>query len=192
MSASQLLPATGRAGQPWKNGGGQTFQLATYPEGSSLEDFGWRVSIAEIVSDGPFSTFPGVDRIIAVIDGAGMDLDLDDKVHQLGKFTTYRFPGEAAITAHLLRGPTRDLNVMVRRGQFVGRMEIFSSSADRDLPVRIAEGETLLVVGLDGQCHIGGEDTSPIGAEDVILRREAGISTVRLHGTVAIVHIREL
>lgn len=192
MSASQLLPASGRTGHPWKNGGGQTFQLATHPAGSSLEDFGWRVSIAEIVGDGPFSTFPGIDRTIAVIDGAGMDLDLDDKVHQLGKFTTYRFPGEAAITAHLLRGPTRDLNLMVRRGQFAGRMEIFSSSADLDLPVRIAEKEALLVVGLDGQCQIGGEDVSPIGVEDVILRREAGVMTLRLNGTVAVIHIREL
>jgi environmental stress-induced protein Ves len=45
----------------WKNGGGTTREVVTQPPGAAFDEFNWRVSIATIASDGPFSTFPGVD-----------------------------------------------------------------------------------------------------------------------------------
>src|SRR3546814_2998707 len=61
---------------PWKNGGGVTREIASGGGTGSRPgpSWGWRVSLAEVAQDGPFSTFPETDRVIAVIDGAGMDL----------------------------------------------------------------------------------------------------------------------
>jgi environmental stress-induced protein Ves len=66
------LRAADRTPRPWKNGGGQTTDVAVFPDGAGLDDFDWRVSIARVDGDGPFSIFPGVDRPLdAVAVGAG-------------------------------------------------------------------------------------------------------------------------
>jgi len=39
----------------WKNGGGVTREIICQPLGAGMDDFDWRVSIAHIASDGPFS-----------------------------------------------------------------------------------------------------------------------------------------
>lgn len=100
---------------PWKNGGGFTRELLVHPPGAGLEDFEVRLSRASVVADGPFSPFPGVDRWICVIEGAGMDLRGDGEVLRLepGKFV--RFSGDARFEGHLRAGPVGDLNLMLRR-----------------------------------------------------------------------------
>ena len=60
---------------PWKNGGGETTEIAVSPQNASLEAFDWRVSMARVESDGPFSAFPGIDRTLAVLEGQGIELD---------------------------------------------------------------------------------------------------------------------
>jgi environmental stress-induced protein Ves len=60
--------------QPWKNGGGITREIAAIPHGTSMADFTWRVSVAEIARSGPFSPFPGIDRQILLLTGAGVRL----------------------------------------------------------------------------------------------------------------------
>ena len=59
---------------PWKNGGGTTAEVAAFPEGSGFETFGWRISMADVASDGPFSLFPGIDRTLIVVEGDGIEL----------------------------------------------------------------------------------------------------------------------
>ena len=98
----------------WRNGGGWTRELLAWPAPQ-----GWavRVSVADIVADGPFSAFPGVERWFAVLEGDGVTLDHDggaatplragDPVH--------RFAGDVATGCRLLGGTTRDFNLMVRR-----------------------------------------------------------------------------
>src|SRR4051812_2958521 len=61
----------------WKNGGGWTTELAVSPDAADSGAFDWRISIAEIGSDGPFSTFPEYDRQIALLDGIGMELQFE-------------------------------------------------------------------------------------------------------------------
>jgi environmental stress-induced protein Ves len=76
------------------------------------------VSIAEIDTDSEFSRFPGVDRSLLVIDGAGMVVDVEGR----GSFRLdaqgppLSFSGDVATTCRLIAGPTRDFNVMTRRG----------------------------------------------------------------------------
>ncbi|MBM7325185.1 HutD family protein, partial [Agrobacterium sp. S2] len=47
---------------PWKNGGGVTTEIIVHPAKASMADFDWRISMANVAQDGPFSIFPGVDR----------------------------------------------------------------------------------------------------------------------------------
>ena len=98
---------------PWRNGGGTTRELLALPAG----DDAWRlrVSVADVVADGPFSSFPGVSRWFAVIAGAGVVLDVDGVEHRCSADgEALAFAGAAATRARLIAGPTRDLNLMVR------------------------------------------------------------------------------
>lgn len=102
---------------PWKNGGGETVQLAVFPAGAGLDDFAWRISMATIDRDGPFSLFAGVDRSLALIDGGGVVLDIDGERHRLDAGSApLRFAGGAGVMARLVAGPVTDFNVMTRRG----------------------------------------------------------------------------
>src|SRR5262249_30878115 len=103
----------------WKNGGGWTTELAAFPEpsGAAPVPFDWRISIAEIESDGAFSTFAGCDRYIALLDGIGMELTFESaepvRLDQRLRFT--HFAGEWQTHGKLISGPVRDFNVIVRR-----------------------------------------------------------------------------
>jgi uncharacterized protein len=104
---------------PWKNGGGTTAEIAAFPEGSGFETFGWRVSMADVASDGPFSLFPGIDRTLIVIEGDGIELDVEGIAYSLDTASPkLSFSGDDITAGRLLSGPIRDLNVMTRRGQF--------------------------------------------------------------------------
>lgn len=119
----RILHYRDRLAVPWKNGGGVTREVAAYPEGADLEDIGWRVSIATVERGGPFSVFPGIDRHIALFEGA-MTLDMGSYgVGRLSRDSApFSFPGDAPVDAQVLEGPVTDLNVMTRRGAFTGRL----------------------------------------------------------------------
>lgn len=116
---SQVLRQIDYRRMRWKNGGGWTTELAAFPESTAdaAAPFDWRVSIAEIESDGAFSAFPGFDRHIALLDGVGMDLRFDGaETLRLDKRLRFvPFAGEAPVFGKLLAGPVRDFNVMTRR-----------------------------------------------------------------------------
>lgn len=102
---------------PWKNGGGSTRQLLIHPAGASLDDFLYRISVADVASDGPFSHFPGVDRSLAILQGEGITLHHGDQPFatlQTGQ-PPLAFDGELPLNSTRLNGPVRDFNVMSRR-----------------------------------------------------------------------------
>ena len=104
---------------PWKNGGGHTREIARIPVASALDDFDWRVSIADVSTDGPFSNFDHVDRVIVLLCGAGVILrSYDGKIdYRLDEpLVPFAFSGDDAITAALIDGASSDFNVMTRRG----------------------------------------------------------------------------
>ena len=70
----RLLTPADFHSMPWKNGAGRTTEIAVHPPGAALDTFAWRVSIADVERDGPFSRFPGIDRTIVLLEGAGMRL----------------------------------------------------------------------------------------------------------------------
>lgn len=113
---------------PWKNGGGTTAEVAAFPEGSGFETFGWRLSMADVASDGPFSLFPGIDRTLIVVEGSGIELDVEGIAYPLDTASPkLSFSGDDITTGRLLSGPIRDLNVMTRRGQFRHRTRFVES-----------------------------------------------------------------
>lgn len=121
--------------QAWKNGGGQTQEIISFPIGANWSDFIWRVSIATIQQSGPFSIFNGIDRIICLLKGDGVILHSQ---HQPSHFLNqtmvpYSFKGEQAIDSEILGPSCDDLNLMTRRGQATGSMQIFKHSSELQL-----------------------------------------------------------
>src|ERR1044072_770566 len=99
----------------WKNDGGWTTEIPREP--ATDDDFRWRISIADIESDGPFSAFPGVARDLVLLAGTGIELDIGDEptLRLSERFQRVHFDGEANAVCRLAAGPTRDFNVMTRR-----------------------------------------------------------------------------
>ena len=94
---------------PWKNGGGVTHEILR------REAFGkwlWRLSIAEVEVDGPFSRFERLSRILTVIEGNGVDLHTPDGVLQARALKPVRFSGDLPVESRMVDGPIRDLNVI--------------------------------------------------------------------------------
>lgn len=124
-----LTPAEYRS-MPWKNGKGVTLELfrSPPPQGEGLSDFDWRVSIALVPSDGPFSRFPGMDRLICVLEGAGMRLTHGEGVEARSvlPFQPHAFSGETTTDCQLLNGPVKDFNVMVKRAVSSARLTVLS------------------------------------------------------------------
>ena len=56
-----------------------TTEIAVFPADAGLEDFAWRLSMATVASDGPFSSFAGVDRTLAVLEGEGIVLSVEGR-----------------------------------------------------------------------------------------------------------------
>jgi uncharacterized protein len=106
---------------PWRNGGGTTTEIVVEPEGIGLggERFLYRVSIADVASDGPFSRFPGYDRHIMLLDGGGMTLDcgVHGRIALAAPFEPQSFSGDWDVHGTLFAGAVRDFNVIVDRSR---------------------------------------------------------------------------
>jgi environmental stress-induced protein Ves len=132
---------------PWKNGGGVTREIVCMPPGAGMGDFDWRVSIAHIAGDGPFSAFPGIDRVITLLSGGGVHLLGDDGLvnHRLDTLLSpFEFAGEAAIHARLLAGDCHDFNLMTRRAVCSASLQVLRSACE--WPVA-AQGLLMAVLG---------------------------------------------
>ena len=112
---------------PWKNGGGTTREIACWPPGAGIDDFGWRVSVASVEQAGPFSAFPGIDRQIMWLAGGGLHVRSDDgaidRVLQ-APWHPFAFAGEATLACTLVGEPSQDFNLMLRRGAWRGAIDV--------------------------------------------------------------------
>ena len=99
---------------PWRNGGGTTRELLAWPESAAWQ---WRASVAEVTQPGPFSSFVGVQRWFAVLEGDGVCLTVNRYLHMLGKSDEpFAFDGALDTTCELLGSETQDFNLMVQGG----------------------------------------------------------------------------
>jgi environmental stress-induced protein Ves len=151
---------------PWKNGGGTTREIAAFPSGAGFDTFGWRLSIAEVERDGPFSSFPGVDRTIVLLRGAGMrlrDLGRGDEHALTDPGAPHAFAGEASIEAKLVDGATSDFNVMTRRGRWSATVERLTLRAE------VAGADALLLFAGAGTWQVDGH--GPLEPDAMLLWR---------------------
>jgi len=161
-AVTTLLRGVDLVAAPWKNGGGVTREVAAFPEGSGLDAFIWRVSIADVAQAGPFSRFAGIDRTLVLLSGAGMLLDeAQGPTHALTQpLDIARFAGETAIEAHLVDGATRDFNLMVRRGVATGELEVWRSEGATSTRHLLAE--VVLLFCAAGSLEVTLGDTAPV------------------------------
>jgi environmental stress-induced protein Ves len=95
---------------PWKNGGGVTRELLRNEADGNVV---WRLSIADVASEGPFSAFPGMRRNLTVIEGEGMQLVCPDRSFLAADLLSpVAFSGDEPINGLLPQGPCRDFNVI--------------------------------------------------------------------------------
>lgn len=110
----RYYPQSAFVSMPWNNGGGSTREIFRFPEGDA--DWQWRLSIADIAADGPFSSFPGCERSLTLLAGAGMSLQFADRRCDLhSPYAACRFAGEETPECVLFNGPTVDFNAIWRR-----------------------------------------------------------------------------
>lgn len=117
-----LIPASQQTVTQWA--GGETRQLAIAPAGATVaaRDFHWRFSTATVLQSGPFTTFDGYNRYLAIRSGAGLELAVTapGAPQQRMQLTSPQhqacFAGAADTAAELLDGPVRDINLMLSAG----------------------------------------------------------------------------
>ncbi|MEP6826889.1 MAG: HutD family protein [Aestuariivirga sp.] len=105
----------------WKNGGGITHEIA---RSDADVVFGWRLSVAEVASDGPFSLFPGHQRILTVVEGKGMRLVSANAAYHVGHLVPIRFSGDEHIVGKLIDGPCRDFNLIYDPKRFSAEVTV--------------------------------------------------------------------
>ncbi len=146
---------------PWKNGGGTTREIACWPPQADMESFLWRISVARIDRDGAFSPFPGVDRVITLLEGQGVLLVPQDAAHNDGgnaasspshaltqALAPYAFDGAWPIFSKLVGGPCEDLNVMSRHGLIEADVVVLHDTG------RLTAATAGMLLAVNGRWHV--------------------------------------
>ena len=124
---------------PWANGLGTSYEVAS---DRNVDDvWTWRVAIAPVVLDGPFSVMPGVDRELVVIEGNGMVLNVDSESVKCEPGQVVRFSGDSTTFARLVDGPVVDLGLMTVRDSVIGSMVVIADAGD------VIETDVLVAIG---------------------------------------------
>ena len=119
---------------PWKNGKGQTIEIAI-SENGSLDDFNWRLSIASVVEDGMFSDFSGHERHLILLEGEGIELNHDNQqVDLLEKpLSVSSFKGASKTVGRLINGAIKDFNLMIKDEKY--RVEVLTSIKQKEIEI---------------------------------------------------------
>ncbi|MGW0313056.1 HutD/Ves family protein [Streptomyces flavidovirens] len=174
----QVLRAADREAVAWKNGGGVTREIAASPEGAGMADFDWRISLAEVEADGPFSAFSEVDRILTMAEGAGMDLVVGGERRLVDQcYVPQDFPGDVATDCRLLDGGVVNFNVMHRRGRTTARVAVVRGGLD----VAVPPNGTVVIVALDGTASF---DSITLAPYDAAMTGSPGALSAQGHAAV--------
>lgn len=108
---------------PWKNGGGVTHEIARAEDGAGLL---WRLSVAEVATDGPFSPFPGLARILTVIAGDGLVLSMRGEETAAAPLSPVAFSGDEPVACRLVAGAVRDFNLIFDPARIAGAVSVLT------------------------------------------------------------------
>jgi len=183
---------------PWKNGLGVTTEILIEPADATLGNFDWRLSMARIDADGPFSSFPNIDRLLVVLEGC-VQLEIEERpaIALTPDDAPVRFPGELAVSATLITAagalprPAIDLNLMVRRGRYAAEMR-------RVVVERVGEylpsADVTALLCRTAELRISDErDSHSLQCDDVLLVRGQSPRPLQLsHTSSAVLYAVEL
>lgn len=110
LKVTHLTPDAYRV-QPWKNGQGETREIAV----DSVTPFRWRVSWAAMDFATPFSPYPGYDRQLVLLGGGPVVLTMDEKDIALKPLSPIAFSGDKHVCART-KTAAEDFNVFTLRG----------------------------------------------------------------------------
>jgi uncharacterized protein len=139
---------------PWKNAGGITREIARETTGNG---FAWRLSLADVEMEGPFSRFDGMRRILTVVEGKGMELQYRDGVLIAELGVPVEFDGSLDITSRLKDGPLRDLNLIFDPQSHSGHVRQVKSGETQTL--QRGKGQTLAIYCIGGEVDLGQSQT---------------------------------
>jgi len=167
---------------PWANGRGTSYEIAS--DRSDAGEWTWRLAMAPVNEDGPFSRIECVNRFLAVVEGAGMLLSVDRKKLQCKPMQVVRFRGDAITEAALTDGPITDINLMIRRKEAEGEMAVITDSG--------LLNEASIIVALGGSAQVKcGDSTIELERHDSMLECD-GETVSLISGTVCIVSVKRL
>ncbi len=109
----QHLTPADYVAMPWANGRGQTVELLRREDAAGRLLF--RLSLASVIEDGPFSLLPGIKRNLTVISGPGFDLVGQTRL-RADPLVPVAFAGDEPIAAQGVAAPCQDFNVMAGKG----------------------------------------------------------------------------
>ncbi len=177
----QMIPLEEVAPTPWRNGGGVTRELIAWP---TPQDWDWRISVAEIEKNGPFSHFDGVQRWFAVLGGAGARLTFDGQTHALtAQDPPLRFDGAKACGCELIDGPAEGFNLMLKHGHSRAHLVRVSGA----LNVEVRAGARVAVYAWDEPVIVQvGKDFVTVAPHTLAWRALADGASVRIEASTAL------
>jgi len=141
---------------PWANGRGQTTEMLRTEGAGGIV---WRLSMAQVTEDGPFSVLPGLQRNLTVIAGPGFDLIGPGVRLRADPLVPVAFSGDLALEASGVTGPSVDFNVMVAARLPAPDVAVIDGVTD------LAAGGLLLILAL-GQVQAG---EAAMGRTDLVM-----------------------
>ncbi|MCS0494317.1 HutD family protein [Ancylobacter sp. MQZ15Z-1] len=153
MSWIKVLTTSDYKVTPWKNGGGVTQDVLLLPEGATQEDFDIRLSLAPIVAEGPFSSFPGVDRHITLLTRERLSLVFGSETRELNRLEPLYFDSVQQPRSVLPDGAVRVFNVMTRRGRW--NAQVMPASGATEPLLAAPDGGLLVLHAVSGTWQVG-------------------------------------
>jgi environmental stress-induced protein Ves len=182
----QILRAADRIATPWKNGGGETYEIAASPPGAGLDAFDWRISIARLHASGPFSHFPGIARLTAMLEGEVVLTVRGQAPARLTPATpAHAYPGDADTHGELIGEAALDLNVMTRATVCSARLtkvsapQTLTRSADRICLIALSD---LKLTGAEGAERLNRLDAAIWTDEDVVIHSPGDAWLIEIMG----------
>ncbi len=153
----------------WKNGLGTTYDIALFPKGADHADFDLRFALSPIVENNVFSAFPGIERVITPVEGAGLRLEFAEKEHELVLNQSLRFDSALTPMGKPRNGAIKVINVMARREKW----NFLSCGVTEQDNYVLQDGEYLLLFALQN-CVVRSDDENVLMAKhDAVLASSA-------------------
>lgn len=179
--ASRVVPRALYRAQPWKNGGGTTYEIAREPAGD--QSFSWRLSLARLERDGPFSEFTGYVRALTLVSGGGCRLlgARAEPVELQQSGAAVLFDGGSSVSCELIAGACEDLNLMVRKPGRIDSVDHFSLPAHEPRRIRAdCFGAAFCLEGGVDCLHLPSGERLALGLHDSLLVAPADAANWRL------------